>query len=51
MNIVELLEVIFGNLINNNIQMSKSLLNIDKFPTGIINDETNQTVDGFVDMV
>ncbi len=31
--------------------MAKQLLNIDKFPTGIINNETSQTVDGFVDMV
>jgi hypothetical protein len=31
--------------------MSKALLNIDKFPTGIINDETQQTVDGFVDLI
>lgn len=31
--------------------MSKALLNIDKFPTGIINDETKQTVDGFVDLL
>lgn len=30
--------------------MSKALLNINNFPTGIINNETLQTTEGFVDM-